>query len=100
GFRQFHDQLVRNADVIFSATPSDREHYGGVSAARTELERMYGGLKPCLHGSDAHDLSRVLKPYEDRFCWIKAAPTFDGLRQVLFEPVERVHIGASPPIRH
>jgi hypothetical protein len=30
--------------------------------------------------------------------WIKADPTFDGLRQILYEPEHRVYIGDTPPV--
>src|SRR3989344_3494036 len=39
-----------------------------------------------LHSSDAHYLDRV----GQTLLWIKADPTFEGLRQVLYEPEERV----------
>lgn len=31
-------------------------------------------------------------------CWIKADPTFEGLKQILNEPEDRVFIGEKPPI--
>ena len=37
------------------------------------------------------------KPDDNRYCWIKANPTFEGLRQILFEPDDRVYIGERPP---
>lgn len=100
GFLQYHDALVTKAHFLFSAQPSDREYYAGRgSALASAIEDRYGGLKPAIHGSDAHDLSKVLQPDLDRFCWIKAAPTFDGLRQLLLEPWDRVHLGKQPPPR-
>lgn len=68
---------------------------------------------PVFTGSDAHsfkDLENKLgKNYEKKddkgkICdssevtWIKADPTFDGLKQVLIEPEERICIGKTPPI--
>ena len=32
-----------------------------------------------------------------RYCWVKADPTFEGLKQLKYEPVERVWIQASDP---
>jgi hypothetical protein len=46
-----------------------------------------------LHASDAHGLDRV----GQTMLWIKADPTFAGLKQVLNEPEARVFIGATPP---
>src|SRR5258708_21043907 len=33
----------------------------------------------------------------DKYCWIKADPTFGGLRQIINEPEDRVFIGPLPP---
>lgn len=58
--------------------------------------------KPVFCGSDAHsfeELSRLTGDdagYEPT--WIKADLTFRGLRQTLFEPEHRVHIGERPPV--
>jgi ABC-type Mn2+/Zn2+ transport system ATPase subunit/phage shock protein A len=46
-----------------------------------------------LHSSDSHELARV----GQTMLWIKADPTFAGLKQVLNEPDARVFIGATPP---
>ena len=98
GYRTIRDELHRFADIIFSGNPADRDFWLGAGADSVEqIETKYGRLKPCLHGSDAHDLERLLKPAQNRFCWIKAEPTFLGLRQVLFEPRERVMIGPAVP---
>jgi len=56
--------------------------------------------KPVIHGSDAHELARLFKPVQNKYCWIKADPTFEGLRQVLHEPEDRVWIGEAPPSTH
>ncbi len=59
--------------------------------------KEFGSLKPCIHGSDAHSLDKICKPDGNKYCWIKADTTFEGLKQILFEPSERVHIGDQPP---
>jgi len=46
-----------------------------------------------LHSSDAHEINRMDKT----LLWIKADPTFAGLKQVINEPVVRVFIGETPP---
>ncbi|WP_027574682.1 hypothetical protein [Bradyrhizobium sp. WSM1743] len=61
---------------------------------------VYGSPKPCIHGSDAHALEKLLKPHNNRFCWIKADLTFEGFRQVIYEPEDRVWIGEEPPTLH
>lgn len=60
----------------------------------------FGALKPCIHGSDAHSIDRLCKPKDNKFCWIKADPIFEGLRQILHEPGDRVYIGPTAPFYH
>jgi hypothetical protein len=52
-----------------------------------------------LDCSDAHTWST--NAHKDRigncFTWIKADPTFEGLKQILNEPEERVFVGELPP---
>lgn len=46
-----------------------------------------------IHASDAHEISDI----GTRFTWLKANPTFEGLKQVVFEPTERVYRGTLKP---
>ncbi len=57
----------------------------------------FGALKPCIHGSDAHCFEKLCRPDKDRFCWIKADPSFEGLKQITYEPEERVIIQPENP---
>ena len=64
--------------------------------------------KPVISGSDAHSFEdfdqlvgkvvvksgNVIK----ETTWIKADPTFEGLKQILFEPAGRVFMGEEPPV--
>ena len=99
GFSAIRDQLLKNCHFVFSANPNDRTYYLGqkVGTPIRDIKRMYGNLKPCLHGSDSHELKTLFKPDENRYCWIKADPTFEGLKQVLWEPEHRVNIGEAKP---
>ena len=53
--------------------------------------------KPVICGSDAHRFSDYGKYPSNRITWIKADPTFQGFRQIFFEPRERVRIQELPP---
>lgn len=90
--------IYKFSDAIFSGNPKDREYFLGKGTDTKEkvIERC-GSLKPCIHGSDAHTESKIFKPDEDRFCWIKADPTFNGLKQIIYEPDERVRISPIKP---
>jgi energy-coupling factor transporter ATP-binding protein EcfA2 len=93
------EELEKFAHIIFASSPSQREYWLGQRALGSEeIRNRYGSLKPCLHGSDAHDHESVGAPSLDRFCWIKGAPDFDALRQACIEPAGRAYIGADPPM--
>lgn len=46
-----------------------------------------------LQSSDSHELTKI----GNSLLWIKADPTFAGLKQTLNEPESRVYIGEAPP---
>lgn len=90
-------EIEKAAHVIFASSGRQRDFWlGNGKATLADLKERYGGPKPCLWGSDAHDFSRVANPDEGRLCWIKGKPSFDALIQACIDP-ERAYIGASPP---
>ena len=103
GVKAAADQTLRKeiesfADVVFAGSPAQREFWLGERDLNPdEIRSRYGGLKPCLHGSDAHKQDDVATPFGDRFSWIKGAPDFDSLRQACIEPRGRAYVGAEPP---
>ena len=103
GVREAADQTLRReiesfADVIFASSQAQREFWLGERGLNPEeIRARYGGLKPCLHGSDAHKLDAVATPFGDRFSWIKGGLDFDTLRQACIDPRGRAYVGAEPP---
>lgn len=87
------------AHIIFASTPSQRIFWLGQSpaASRAVIEKKYGFLKPCLHGSDGHSELTVGAPTQNRYCWLRGDLVFDTLRQAILEPERRVWIGETPP---
>lgn len=76
---------------------------------RAEDKAEYTEPKPVLSGCDAHSLTeldeklgQVVSDATDGIVheptWIKADLTFEGLKQIVFEPGNRVFIGAEPDI--
>ena len=53
------------------------------------------GRKPLIICSDCHNPNKY-SPKE--FLWIKGDLTFEGLKQCLYQPTERVFIGTIPPM--
>ncbi len=103
GVREAGDTTLRQeiesfAHVIFASSVAQREFWLGLRAdSPAQITSRYGGLKPCLHGSDAHDLEGVGRPKDDRFSWVKGAAHFDALRQAGIDPAGRAYVGTSPP---
>lgn len=91
-------QLLERCHSMFSGSLKDRAFaIGEGDLSKEEFEDNFGSLKPVLHGSDAHNFERLCYPDEKKYCWIKANPTFEGLKQVVFEPRDRLHIGPNKP---
>ena len=66
--------------------------------------------KPTLSGCDAHSLEALDESLGKTLLdgdnvlfeptWIKADLTYDGLKQIMYEPENRVHIGGTAPLDH
>lgn len=98
GFASTRQRIERLAHVIFSSRPADAKFWLGDGArSRSEIEAIYGAIKPCIHGSDAHSTNQLGSPALDRYTWIKGDPNFDALSMVRLAPASRVTIGPDPP---
>lgn len=86
--------MIQKSHMLFSANAGTREFALGL---RHPSIAEFKSLKPCVHGSDAHDEAHLFTPDKHRFTWIKADPTFAGLKRILREPESRVFIGPEPP---
>ena len=97
GFLEQKKDFYYLADVVFSSNPKDVVYFLGKGVdSKEKVIDEYRSIKPCIHGSDAHDFEKMFNPDGNRFCWIKADPTFLGLKQAILEP-DRVFIGEIPP---
>lgn len=92
------EQIYYFADAIFSANQNDREFFlGDKSLPEKDIIQKYGNLKPCIHGSDAHELDKIGEPDKKRFCWLKSEASWEGLQQIIYEPRNRVQIQETTP---
>lgn len=90
--------IYQLSDAIFSSNPNDVLYFIGKGPdSRDVVIEKCATLMPCFHGCDAHENSKIFKPDGQRFCWIKADSTFEGLKQTLYEPEDRVRIQAMRP---
>lgn len=95
----FRRDIYYFVDGVFSAKPSDIKYFSGLkeSCPSDVVIKECGSLKPCIHGSDAHSNEKIFEPDGSKYCWIKAIPTFNGLKQIIYEPNERVKISPIMP---
>lgn len=90
--------LYKITDMIFSGNPKDATFFLGMGVdTPEEIIKKYNTLKPCIHGSDAHSLEKIFEPDMQRYCWIKADPSFNGFKQIMYEPEARVRISSVMP---
>jgi len=101
--------LINKAHIIGSSNAKQIDFFSWKSTKynEEEIKRWLNGRKiPCIKGSDAHKINYPFGKLKDensqpidKYCWIKADPTFEGLKQILYEPEprDRVWIGLDIP---
>jgi hypothetical protein len=105
--------FIKKSNIVGSSTPNQIEFFLWKSPKKENGENKYSQeqfkewfckKKPCIKGSDSHDKDFPVgklrdsdsKPTE-KYCWIKADPTFEGLKQIIYEPDDRVKIQGLKP---
>jgi energy-coupling factor transporter ATP-binding protein EcfA2 len=100
------DELDKFSDAFFGSA-KNVDYY--LSKDRAEDKSEFTKPKPVLTGSDAHSLldmqqrlGQVVSIAQHGTVheptWVKADPTFEGLKQIIYEPHNRVFIGPEPDI--
>lgn len=89
------DTIDKSSHIFFGG-PDSRDYF--LSTDRYPDAKK----KPVLGCSDAHSFEELerLEGNTPNFpsTWIKADLTFEGLKQIFYEPELRVHLGDEPPI--
>jgi len=92
--------IIQKSDFIFSSNNNTRKWALGLKHEKVEdFIKEFKGLKPCIWGSDAHSYKKLFEPDLKRYTWIKADPIFEGLKQIIYEPEEKIYIGEEPPTK-
>ena len=99
------DELDKFSDGFFGNAGNVKYF---LSCNRAEDKTEHTSPKPVLSGCDAHSYfelnERLGKVVSDSYgiflepTWIKSDLTFEGLKQIIFEPQNRVYIGKEPEI--
>jgi len=106
--------FIRKADILGSSNKKQIDFFLWKSPLKSDgtpkfsivnFENWFGKKKPCIKGSDLHTCDYPIGKLRDckskptcKYCWIKADTTFEGLKQIIYEPDERVFINEEPTI--
>ncbi len=83
--------ILKNIDIFEIGQPADVDEY----KAKVYPNICKVKTPPMIICSDNHDMSNYILKAN---LWIKADPTFEGLKQIINEPFGRVYIGQIPEI--
>ncbi len=104
---------IRTADILGSSRQkqidfflwkSDLKTDGTAKFTQDQFRGWFLRKKACIKGSDSHSQDYPVGKLKDKdskpiekYCWIKAEPTFEGLKQIVYEPETRIFIGEEKP---
>ena len=83
------DDIAHRVHIFELGNEADQEGY------RSKVFPTIQKVIPMIICSDNHNINDYKLKQN---CWIKADPTFEGLRQIIYEPEERVFIGELPEL--
>lgn len=81
------DLLLGYIDILEIRNQKEESEY------RSIVFQEIGATLPLVVCSDNHNI----KKYSPKYCWIKSDLTFEGLKQIIYEPMERVKIQENKP---
>ncbi|MBF05299.1 hypothetical protein CL644_01175 [bacterium] len=109
------EDFIKKSHILGSSNQNQKDFFLWKSELKTDgtpkfsqeqFKKWFEYKKPCIKGSDSHSHDYPIGKLKDKdsnplekFCWIKADPTFEGLRQIIFEPEARVFIGEKPEVK-
>lgn len=87
--------VINGVDLVFTAAASPEDAAKGRAGLQASgVNHRLFDCSDAHHFSDSEDKDRL----GNCFTWVKADPTFEGLRQALFEYDSRVSVGADRPL--
>jgi ABC-type cobalamin/Fe3+-siderophores transport system ATPase subunit len=90
----FESRTAKNADLFLGVVTPDNQHF------IANFQKTLGDRpRPIICGSDAHRYDDYGVFPSGRATWVKANPSFEGLKQIVFEPRDRVRIQEESPAK-
>lgn len=84
------DEICEYSDFIIHSTNSPNKLHDDYEYWTCDKSKP---IRALFEGSDAHKLDDI----GEKFTWVKAVPTFDGLVQVVCSPRERISVNKNNP---
>ncbi len=87
--------IINEADIVFTSAESvEAFRKGKIQLTKQGVNDLLLDCSDAHYYSSSEDKDRI----GNCFTWLKADPTFDGLKQVINEPIERIYVGEEPPL--
>lgn len=91
--------IINNSDILGSGNSKQIDFF-----LSNRCINDVGKNIPCIKGSDSHQIDYPFGKLKDKnsnpinkYCWVKADRTFQGLKQIVYEPLLRVKINDEIP---
>ena len=89
--------IINGAHFVFSASPTVEQAIKG----KDSLTKQNVSTR-LMHCSDSHGFAKDVNETSSKelghcFTWIKAEPSFEGLKQIIYEPDERIKVQKEKP---
>ena len=100
---QADNYFMQTANIFESRDDRNIDLFNGIENNNNKdffinFFKTLGNLsKPCISGSDGHRYEEYGVYPSNKITWIKSDPTFEGLRQIIYEPTNRVKIQELKP---
>lgn len=106
------ENFIKKSHILGSSNQKEIDFFlwkaplkdGAPKFTQSEFQNWFIYKKPCIKGSDSHTYTYPIGKLKDqesnpieKFCWIKADPTFEGLKQIVYEPEDRIKIQELKP---
>jgi len=107
------EEFIKKSHILGSSNQNQIDFFlwkspiktdGSPKFTKDQFEEWFEYKKPCIKWSDSHSHTDSIGKLKDensnpieKFCWIKADPTFEGLKQIVYEPEDRIKIQKLDP---